>query len=191
MPTIPISRRLRLRRVARQLRKGQLIAHVTGTLAGIASLPEPMAIRRMQLFKQRQGPFLLLAANQKLAVKQCVYLPLHLRHLMCKVWPGSSTLIYSAHNKKAVNMPAACRQKNNMAVRVDANIETRWLAACAGGWLVSSSLNRKQQTVQQPTKRLRFRWHRHITTCLPAQHQPDGQASKLLQVRATGITRLR
>jgi tRNA A37 threonylcarbamoyladenosine synthetase subunit TsaC/SUA5/YrdC len=67
-----------------------------------------------------------------------------------------------------------------IAVRVDADPACRYLAHLSGGLLISSSLNRKQQPVQAPSRRLRMRWHRHLSAQI-GFGDSSGCASSLLK----------
>jgi len=101
-------------------------------------------------------------------------------------WPGRTTLIVSARPV----LPAACRQRGQAAVRVDANDTARYLARLCGGLLLSSSLNRSSQPPAIPNRTLRMRWRRHLAAC-DAQGDTEGRPSALLCVSRTGERLLR
>jgi len=162
---IPIRQRLRLRRAARALQKGKLIAHETSTLPGIAASPKhPRALAKLRRFKQRQGPFLLIAADIATALCCFRFLPKALRRRARECWPGTTTLVAPARTQF---LPLA--RKGAIAVRVDAACEVRLFAHYAGGLIVSTSLNRKGQAPQRPSQKLRLRWHRWIDLALPGK----------------------
>ena len=170
------------------LRSGHLIAHHTSTLPGIAaSAVSAAGIKKAQRFKQRKGPFLLLADSVHTALTQSVFFTPALRALAKQSWPGGMTLVFRA--KK--NLSKACYQQGTVAIRVDADAQTRKLAKACGGFILSSSLNRRGKDVQQPGLRLRYRMHRHLSGVLARQQEPTGQASKIFKVVGEKITQLR
>jgi len=133
------------------------------------------AIVRLQRFKQRKGPFLLLAASRKVAASWVRYWTPALRRAMRAHWPGATTLVFPARP----GLPACSYQRGKAAIRVDADASCRLLAAAAGGLLLSSSLNRKGGSAARPGLQLRMRWHTYIHVCL-AGGAGVGQASRLL-----------
>jgi len=179
-----------LLQAARILKKGGLIAHHTGTLPGIAALPtHRQGVKRLCRFKQRRGPFLLLADSQHTANRLCTYLPSGLRRSMRRLWPGPATFIVPS-SKETGGLNPACFSGRSIAVRVDADAACRYLARLCGGLLISSSLNRRSDAVQQPGRRLRMRWHRHISAAL-GFGGGNGRASCLLKWQGSTLKVLR
>ncbi len=170
------------------LRSGGLIGHRTSTLPGIAaSASSPAGIRKSQRFKQRIGPFLLLAESVSTALKQAVYVSPSLRKLARESWPGAVTLVFPARQI----LDKACYQHGFIAVRVDADVESRRLAKSCGGLIISSSLNRKGKAVQVPTQRLRYRLSRHLSAVIPAPEKAAGTASSIFKISGNRIQQLR
>ncbi len=170
------------------LREGGLLAHPTSTLAGIAaSAYSSKGINKMQRFKQRKGPFLLLADSIATALKQAVVITPTLRHLAKQSWPGAVTLVFPAKQ----TLHHACYQQGWIAIRVDADVETRRLAKECGGLLLSSSLNRKGKLVEEPSYTLKYRWKRHMSAAIPRQQQGLGQASKIFKVSGCKVQQIR
>ncbi len=183
-----VSAKLKTLKAGHLLRSGGLIGHRTSTLPGIAASAFSQAgISRAQCFKQRQGPFLLLADSIATALQQAAYITPALRSLAKASWPGSVTLVFSAKQQLA----KACYSKGFIAIRVDGDAETRRLAESCGGLIISSSLNRKGKAVQTPTRRLRYRLHRHLSAVISARQQPAGQASNIFKVTGNKIEQLR
>lgn len=152
-------RKLRALRAARTLQQGGLVAHQTSTVAGIAASPcYPQAVRRLQQFKQRQGPFILIADSIHTVMRHTRYMSPSLRLAMQQLWPGNTTLVVSG----CPGLPRACYTKGKIALRVDGDPVCRRLAKFSGGLILSSSLNRRKQSLQSPSRHLRMRWHRHI-----------------------------
>lgn len=175
-------------RARKALNHGQLVAHHTSTLPGIAAHPHlPAGIRKAQFFKQRHKPFLLLADSPRTALRQAIWLPANLRKLAKTSWPGAMTLVFTA--KKT--LPAACYEKRSIAVRVDADTTSRRLAKHCGGLLLSSSLNRQGKPTRNPSTALKFRWHRHISAVLTAKVEANGKASHIFKVVGHQLLQLR
>lgn len=186
-PRTDVGTRLKLLAAARVLYGGGLLAHTTATMPGIAAHPASSEARcRLQRFKRRNGPFLLLAASRRAAARWARYFTPELRLAMRRHWPGNTTLVFAARP----GLPAVCYSRGNIAVRVDANPSCRRLARLAGGLLISSSLNRRGRPVVAPSHRLRWRWQRYLAASLaaePCTHHP----SSLLLIRGSRSKRLR
>ena len=188
---LPVRDKLRLLHIARLLRQGSLLAHNTGTLPGIAAAAgHRKAAIRLSRFKQRKGPFLLLADSQHTALDLCIYLPNKLRRAMLESWPGPTTFILPSAGADAKNISLACFSGRNIAVRVDADVACRYLAKLVGGFLISSSLNRKDLPVQRPDHRLRMRWQRHLGAQFSSL-AGSGNASSLLKWTGSRLLSLR
>ena len=188
--SLKINRKLATLRVAKVLQKGGLLAHQTGTVAGIAAHPCcPLAVKKLQRFKQRKGPFLLLADSASSALSQARYITPALRKLAKESWPGAVTLVFAAKPNHA----NACYQKGAMAVRVDSDLESRRLAKLCGGLLLSSSLNR----CGKPTMELQHKLYWRFSTWLDAQLTDEKSAvfnatpSCIYHIKQSGVKRLR
>jgi len=166
------------------LNHGGLLAHTTGTLAGVAASPfDPSAMRRMAGFKQRTGPFLLLADSLRTALRLAIYIPAALRSEMQQVWPGPTTIVFPCRPEKTTGLSRkACYAGRRIAIRVDSDAGCRYLAAQNNGLLASSSLNRKNKCVQTLNKKLRMRMHRHLHDAI-AGSTGSGIASEIVQWR--------
>jgi|GEM_PF-1403231 len=161
-------------RSAALLRQGGMVAHVTATLPGVAVVPQsPQAISRLIHFKQRTGPFLLLADSVKRALSLARYHSPMLRQIARHRWPGPFTLVFSGKP----GLPACCYHRGKLAVRVDAGLQTRQLAAASGGLLISSSLNRKGGMPLQPGFKLLMRSHQYLNGCLIGVSGSDNPSS--------------
>jgi tRNA A37 threonylcarbamoyladenosine synthetase subunit TsaC/SUA5/YrdC len=171
------------------LQRGGLLAHQTGTLAGVAANPNlSVSIKKLQRFKQRQSPFLLLAASSSVALQQARYISSSLRKCAKTSWPGAVTLVFAA--KKGLSK--ACYHHGMMAIRVDADVEARRLAQLCGGLLLSSSFNRKSQAVLALTPQNHMRFSALLDDILmPTQANIQGEASHIYQITGSKIIRLR
>ena len=177
--------------MARLLRRGILIAHHTGTLPGVAALATSQAASsKLCDFKQRRGPFLLLADSMRSALGLSVYLPSALRRAMQQEWPGPNTFIIPSFGARASKVSSVCFSGGSIAIRVDADPACRYLAHLVGGLLISSSLNRNNQPVQEPNRRLRMRWQRHLGAQI-SFGESSGSASSLLKWKGSRLHVLR
>jgi len=146
-------------------------------------------VKRLCRFKQRRGPFLLLADSQHTANRLCTRLPSGLRRSMRQLWPGPASFIVPSAG--AINgLSPVCFSGRSLALRVDGDIACRYLAKLCGGLLISSSLNRKNNPVQQADRRLRMRWHRHVSAALGFADS-SGSASCLLKWQGCTLKLLR
>jgi len=169
------------------LRSGSLIAHNTSTLPGIAASPVSRhGLEKLCRFKQRKGPFLLLAASASEAMKICRRPSHALRQAMKQDWPGHTTLIFPA----GPGLPKPCYARGQIAVRVDANDAVCRLAKACGGLIVSSSLNRRGKPNLVLGRQLRMRLSRYIQMSMPGGN-PAGRSSRLLRFTSRRITCLR
>lgn len=169
------------------IRAGGLVAHATATVPGVAASPwQPAGIQRLLRFKQRPGPFLVLADATRTAMRLAPFFTPGLRRLMRQSWPGRTTLVFRARP----GLPACCYQRGWLAVRVDASPFVRELARRCGGLMLSSSLNRRGQATQALNRRWRWRWHRHLAALLPGE-AGEGIPSTIWRVRGRRTERLR
>jgi len=187
--SLKIKCKLATLRVAKVLQKGGLLAHQTGTVAGIAAHPAcPVAVKNLQDFKQREKPFLLLADSISTALSQARYISPSLRKLAKDSWPGAVTLVFSAKSKHS----KACYQQGAIAVRVDSDLESRRLAQLCGGLLLSSSLNRRGKPTMQLNHALYRRFSRWIDVQLPCENSTSSNIpSRMYHITHAGIKRLR
>ena len=182
-----VSSKLRALRVARVLSQGGCIAHATATLPGIAADPNnKYAVKRLQSFKQRQGPFLLLADSISSALRQARYISPLLRKIARASWPGPVTLIIPAKP----GLHQACYKHSSVAIRVDASQQVRVLVKACGGLLLSSSLNRKKQKTNKPNRRTMLRFAPVLSARL-VSHQSSGKASQIMRVWRNHCTVIR
>ncbi|MDQ6952580.1 MAG: Sua5/YciO/YrdC/YwlC family protein [Mariprofundaceae bacterium] len=176
-------------RAAKYLQQGRLLAHPTSTVAGIAANPQShAAIQRLRTFKQRQGPFLLLASSKKVVFQQCRYITRPLRAMLRQYLETSVTLILPTNHK----LPSACQKRGRIAIRLDANHETRRLAQACDGLLLSSSLNRRGNPILNLHPTTRMRLSRHLVWMLQqGELHTSQQASKIYTLSKHGIQQLR
>jgi len=162
--SLKITDKIRWLAASRVLNRSQLIAHPTDTIPGVAAHPsDSAAMQRLARFKQRNAPFLLLADSVSAAMRLPVWLPGSLRREMHAAWPGGVTLVFPARPRYATGLHRSCFAGRRLAVRVDANAGCRFLAGKCGGFIASSSLNRKRQSPQKPDRKLRWRrFIRHV-----------------------------
>ncbi|MDX8404140.1 MAG: Sua5/YciO/YrdC/YwlC family protein [Mariprofundaceae bacterium] len=181
------SQKLNSLRSAPLLKQGGLVGHYTSTLPGAACLPKSRRGReRMQRFKGRSGPFLLLTDSKQRARTWIRWYPTGLRKLINRSWPGRTTLIVPGRP----GLPSLCYQKGMLAIRVDADPTCRRLARACGGLLISSSLNRKGGLVRKPCYAVQMRWHRFLSGRANLGSS-DSEASAIYQVSHQGTHKIR
>lgn len=174
-------------RAAKVLKRGGIIAHHTGTLPGVAAVPRNRrALDRVIRFKQRNGPFLVLADSRRSAARLIRHYSPELRRQMRKAWPGPCTLLVPARP----GLDSRLYRNGTLALRIDGSLQARQLAKASGGLLLSSSLNRRGGVTRAPSLRMRMRWHRHIDMALSGP-AGSGKASVLMRVRGNVSTIIR
>ncbi|MDX8405196.1 MAG: Sua5/YciO/YrdC/YwlC family protein [Mariprofundus sp.] len=172
---------------AHLLNNGGLVAHQTATLPGIAAaVHQQAALQRLIRFKQRRGPFLLLADSVRTAASLARYYSPALRVQMRAVWPGPVTLVFAARP----GLPGCCYHKGFIAVRVDGSLQTRQLARLCGGLLLSSSLNRRGDASLKPGRKMQLRYRRFVRGRV-AGPPSSGRGSTLIRVRGNHSTVIR
>ncbi len=184
-----VADRLHCLRAAAHLKTGGLLAHHTATVPGVAASPfSPQGVKRMRVFKQRAGPFLLLAADVSSALRLALLPSPLLRHYARQYWPGPVTLVFRAK----AGLPAVCYHRGSVAVRLDASPQVRQLAACSGGYVLSSSLNRRGRPTQVADRRTRYRLTRWLRTYLPScSGTVTGMPSRIYACQGKRFKRLR
>ena len=180
-------KKLRLLRACRILKQGGIIAHETGTLPGIAANPHSRrSVQRLQQFKQRRGPFLLLADSTRTALHLARFFSPELRKQARQSWPGPVTLVFAARP----GLPKSCYQHSMLAVRVDADAATRRAAKYCGGLLLSSSLNRRGGVVCSPDWKSHMRWHSHLNGRVSGM-DAEGSPSAIIRIWRNSSTMIR
>jgi L-threonylcarbamoyladenylate synthase len=169
------------------LKQGGIIAHETATLPGIAANPySRQSVQRLQRFKQRRGPFLLLADSTRTALHLARFFSPELRRQARQSWPGPVTLVFAARP----GLPKSCYQHSMLAVRVDADAATRHIAKCCGGLLLSSSLNRKGGAVRSANRKTHMRWYYHLNGRVSGT-DAQGSPSTIIRIRRNHSTIIR
>ncbi|OIO71878.1 MAG: hypothetical protein AUJ56_03260 [Zetaproteobacteria bacterium CG1_02_49_23] len=177
------------------MKHGRLLASATSTIPGIACNPfHAKAVKKLQRFKQRRGPFVLIARDTATALQLARYIPASLRALCKSNWPGPVTLVFPAKPAGVTGLDPACYQKGCLAVRVESFELTTILVRQCGGLFLSSSLNRKGKPTFEPSARQRFRQHRWISGAVRYTQRSEmgsAKASTLLRWTRHGAVQLR
>ncbi|RMG91974.1 MAG: translation factor [Zetaproteobacteria bacterium] len=163
-----------------------MIAHETSTLPGAAVCPDARGLARLQSFKGRKGPFLLLARDRATALHWARWIPSLLRRMARSQWPGSTTLVFPGRP----GLPPACYRRGQLAVRVDASPMVRLLAREAGGLVLSSSLNRRGGVTKCPERQSMWRWRRYFGGWM-SDGASSGRASRMLRIGSRCCERIR
>jgi len=175
--------------VAQRLKRNQLLAHYTATLPGVAALPEyPVALARLQRFKQRQSPFLLLINSGLTARirtrKWILWRSQQVRYWIRREQSAATTLLL--HASRQAPKASVCRGR--IALRMVTDDATVRLLTRCGGALYSSSLNRRGAVPAMPCRQQR--WRRVGWVTLPTQ-QGSGTPSALIDLYGKKAIRLR
>ncbi|MBF0282683.1 MAG: Sua5/YciO/YrdC/YwlC family protein [Zetaproteobacteria bacterium] len=168
------------------MRADGVIAHQTSTVAGVAAYPlSTVAMKKMQRFKQRKGPFLILAPHAHAALSWARYFKPAWRKLIRESWPGPVTIILPGKP----GLPTACYQKGMVALRVEP-IHCYHLCDRQHPLIASSSLNRKGKPLAPLHRAQRLRWSQYIDKCVTGT-LGSGIASSIYRCKAQRIERLR
>lgn len=170
-------------RYGRMLRQGQLLAYRTSTIPGItASAMSKTGMRRLQQFKQRRGPFVLLAEDIHSALRLARYYSPRLRSFAKTYWPGPVTLVFHAKPPRRTGLISACYHHGQLAVRVESLNFSRNLVHFNQGLIASSSLNRKGGVTVEPNIEARYRFHRWLGGVAKVDPETAGQASRIIRL---------
>jgi L-threonylcarbamoyladenylate synthase len=147
--------RLALRRAARIVRRGGVIAYPTEAVFGLGCLPrEPRAVERVLAIKRRswRKGLILIGANLAQLERYVALPPEPRRSEVLASWPGSHTWVLDAR-------PDAPRWitggRTSVAVRITAHPLARELCAAVGDALVSTSANVSRRPPHRRLLRLR------------------------------------
>jgi L-threonylcarbamoyladenylate synthase len=153
----------------------------------VACLPQSRkGVRRIQGFKKRGGPFLLLVDSITTAASLIRWYPAGLRQLIRSQWPGRTTLIVPGRP----GLPGFCYQNGMVAIRVDADAVCRRLARACGGMLLSSSLNRRGGVTRSPCYAVQMRWQQFLSG-RAGMGFSEGKASSISRVNHCGMHKIR
>ncbi|MEO5363618.1 MAG: L-threonylcarbamoyladenylate synthase [Magnetococcus sp. DMHC-8] len=173
------------------LRAGQVIAHPTETVFGLAADPfQPAALQRLAQLKGRaagQGFILLIPDRQWLARLILPPSPLAQR-LMDRFWPGPLTLLLPARSDLS---PEVTGNSDFVAVRLSPAPLVQRLLQTWQAPLASSSANLTGQPPLPSATAVRQLWGKAVAVTLEGTIPPDAQPSTLLQVAANQVRLLR
>lgn len=126
--------------IAAAVREGAVILYPTATLYGLGGngFDKNVAERIRVLKKRAETAFILLAADTGAALSLAKNIPPAAIDLAKKHWPGPLTLVLPASDTLPFEVQGPA---GTVAIRVDAHIFTRRLAAKAGCPIISTSAN--------------------------------------------------
>ncbi len=130
-----------IRRAAKLLAEGRLVAFPTETVYGLAAradLPDAVARLREAKGRSTEKAFTVHIGTREDAAQYLIHeeLPPVARRLMRKAWPGPLTLIVNVSNPDAVPGAGALNQSTREAIYFDGTIGLR----CPDDWIAESLL---------------------------------------------------
>ena len=149
MPTAPFDDRClpawQLRRAARWLRRGGIVAYPTEAVFGLGCDPRnSAALRALLALKQRtwQKGLILIAADYAALAPYLEAQAENIHRRALIRWPGATTWLWPAHPQVS---PLLRGVHQTLAVRIPAHPVARALSRAFGHALVSTSANRSGQ----------------------------------------------
>ena len=130
-----------VRRAARVIRQGGIVAHATEGVFGFACDPRnPDALTRLLRLKRRAARkgFILIAAGETQLAPFCPVIPARVH----KSWPGPHTWLLQPRPGLSRKITG---RSDRIAVRVTAHRQAATLCRAAGAPLASTSANRSNQ----------------------------------------------
>ena len=134
-----------LRRAARHIKRGGLVAYPTEAVYGLGCDPRnTQALRRLLQLKQRDGRkgLIVIGAHFKQLAPLLVPVSSTLQARAEATWPGAHTWLWPAQDSVS---PLLRGMHTSLAVRVPGHRLARALCLAAGSPLVSTSANRAGQ----------------------------------------------
>ena len=134
-----------LRRAARWLKRGGIVAYPTEAVFGLGCDPRnDAALRALLALKQRpwQKGLILIASNEAAFTPYLVPQPEHVRACALARWPGATTWLWPVRPQVS---PLLRGVHQTLAVRIPAHPTARALSRALGHALVSTSANRSGQ----------------------------------------------
>lgn len=180
---------VRLRRAARLLHAGRVIAHPTEGVYGLACNPaDDAAILRLLAIKQRPASkgLILIAADFNQLVPWLAALPQAMRTAALATWPGPVTWLLPA---AAGISPLLSGGSDRLAVRVTAHPLAAALCRQFGGALVSTSANRSGAPAALSASAVRQQLGRAVDAVLTGALSTPGQPSRIIDGRSGHVLR--
>jgi L-threonylcarbamoyladenylate synthase len=150
-----VTSRLAIKRAARVVRGGGVIAYPTEAVFGLGCNPrDRAAVMRLLAIKRRswRKGLILIAANLEQVEPYVLLPPEPKRSEVLATWPGPHTWVLTAHSAAPRWITGG---RDGLAVRVTAHPVARDLCLAAGGAVVSTSANVSRRPAHRRLLRLR------------------------------------
>ncbi|MGH7273979.1 MAG: L-threonylcarbamoyladenylate synthase [Nitrospiria bacterium] len=180
-----------LRRAARLIQKGEVIAFPTDTFYGLgADALNPRAVEKVFEIKQRdrKKPILVLVSNFSQASDLVKDVPSEAWRLMSRFWPGPLTLVFVASDKVPDLITAGT---GKIGIRVPGDPLTALLLRTVAVPITATSANRSGAASPTTAQELLETLGHEVALILDAGKTPGGMPSTVVDVTTSPITLLR
>jgi len=180
-----------LRRAARSIQKGEVIAFPTDTFYGLgADALNPRAVEKVFEIKQRdrKKPILVLVSNFGQAADLVKDVPSEAWRLMSRFWPGPLTLVFVASDKVPDLITAGT---GKIGIRVPGDPLTTLLLRTFAVPITATSANRSGAASPTTAQEVLETLGHEVALILDAGKTPGGMPSTVVDVTTSPITLLR
>ena len=180
-----------LRRAARSIQKGEVIAFPTDTFYGLgADALNPRAVEKVFEIKQRdrKKPILVLVSNFGQAADLVKDVPSEAWRLMSRFWPGPLTLVFVASDKVPDLITAGT---GKIGIRVPGDPLTTLLLRTLAVPITATSANRSGAASPTTAQEVLETLGHEVALILDAGKTPGGMPSTVVDVTTSPITLLR
>lgn len=180
-----------LRRAARSIQKGEVIAFPTDTFYGLgADALNPRAVEKVFEIKQRdrKKPILVLVSNFGQAADLVKDVPSEAWRLMSRFWPGPLTLVFVASAKVPDLITAGT---GKIGIRVPGDPLTTLLLRTLAVPITATSANRSGAASPTTAQEVLETLGHEVALILDAGKTPGGMPSTVVDVTTSPITLLR
>ena len=180
-----------LRRAARSIQKGEVIAFPTDTFYGLgADALNPRAVEKVFEIKQRdrKKPILVLVSNFGQAADLVKDVPSEAWRLMSRFWPGPLTLVFVASAKVPDLITAGT---GKIGIRVPGDPLTTLLLRTFAVPITATSANRSGAASPTTAQEVLETLGHDVALILDAGKTPGGMPSTVVDVTTSPITLLR
>jgi len=171
-----------IRKAARLIRNGTVVAFPTETFYGLAALAtDYQAIAKVYLLKRRavHKSLSILVADLKELDKWIENFSREARHLAASFWPGPLTLVCAAGEKLPTNLTAGT---GKIAVRISSHPVAQALVQAVGGPITATSANRSGAPNCRSCEEVLSQLGQDLEAILDAGLTPGGKASTIADV---------
>jgi L-threonylcarbamoyladenylate synthase len=171
-----------IRKAARLIHQGSVVAFPTETFYGLAALAtDSQAIAKVYLLKKRavHKSLSILVADLKELDKWIENLSHEARHLAASFWPGPLTLVCAAGEKLPTNLTAGT---GKIAVRISSHPVAQALVQAVGVPITATSANQSGSPSCRSCEEVLSQLGQDLEAILDAGLTPGGKASTIADV---------